>query len=106
MFCAVYEFNVLPGKENEFKALWHTATLEVKSYNKDVGSRLHKVVGKENQWIAYSQWPSREKWLSHAELIFNNEPPQWAKALKAICSSITVLLELEVADDLLTGKTD
>ncbi|HVV67699.1 MAG TPA: hypothetical protein VHE99_01490 [Gammaproteobacteria bacterium] len=61
MFCAVYKFNVTPRNENEFKALWHTATLEVKSHNKSVGSRLHKVVGKENQWIAYSQWPSREK---------------------------------------------
>ncbi len=106
MFCAVYEFDVLPGKENEFKVLWHTATLEVKSHNEGVGSRLHKVVGKENQWIAYAQWPSREKWLGHAQLIFNSEqPPQWVKALQATINSVTVLWELDMVDDLLLDAT-
>lgn len=62
MFSVIYEFNVIPGKENDFKRLWHDITLEVKEHDNGLGSRLHKMIGKENLWIAYAQWPSRETW--------------------------------------------
>lgn len=47
MFCVVYEFDVIPEQEDEFKRLWHEITLEVKAHDGGLGSRLHKMIGKK-----------------------------------------------------------
>lgn len=101
MFCVIYEFDVMPGKEDEFKVLWHNITLEVRQHDHGLGSRLHKIMGKENKWIAYAQWPKRETWLSQAPLTLQTSRAGLVARMKSICHSITTLYELEVVDDLL-----
>lgn len=102
MFCVIYEYDVIPGKENDFKRLWHEIAIDVKEL---AGSRLHKVMDKENIWVAYAQWPSREIWLAQGPLALKTNRAEMVKIMKeTICNKITILLELEVVDDLLVSN--
>lgn len=101
MFCVIYEFDVIPSKESDFKQLWHDVTMAVKAHDGGLGSRLHKAVGHESKWIAYAQWPSRDAWLDRAPLTLNTEREKLVNQMKSTCHTIKTLLELEVIDDLL-----
>jgi hypothetical protein len=101
MFCVIYEFNTFAEKEEVFKQLWHDITSQVRQHDGGLGSRLHKVVGKEDTWIAYAQWPSRELWLKQGPLTLSTQRAELVNKMRDICSSIKTLLELEVIDDLL-----
>lgn len=99
MFVAIYDIEVIPGKEDEFKSVWHQEVHAVAEKRGGLGARLHKVVNKENKWMVYAPWASREYWKENIPIDPKNMDPLM-KRLSTLCT-ITVLHELEVIDDLL-----
>jgi heme-degrading monooxygenase HmoA len=102
MFCVIYEFEVNPMKENEFKKIWHQLTLLIKEFRGGLGSRLHKDTMKPNIWVGYAQWPSEDVW--------NNPDPaneenlaQLRDRLRETCIDIRPVYQLDVVDDLLSN---
>lgn len=102
MFCVVYEFLVKCDQQDYFQKYWQQMTLEIKKKYHGLGSRLHKKIGADNQWIAYAQWSSREAWLSFKQVIPNDANiTLLSEKMRNTCHSSRVVYELEVADDLL-----
>lgn len=96
-FCVLYRFVIHPGREAELEQAWRELTVLLAAHRGSLGSRLHRAGPTE--YIAYAQWPSRERWQSPAAL-----PPPGPTAgarMKECCASIQVLAELEPIDDLL-----
>lgn len=98
MFIAIYQFEVFPGKEEPFKESWRALTELILKYEDSLGSRLHQ---ENNQiYIAYAQWDSREQWENSG----GNLPEsanEYRQLMRAACSEITTIHELEMVDDLL-----
>ena len=102
MFAVLYIFDVIPGKEKEFKKSWSDLTKLIYKYEGSLGSRLH--IGKENQFIAYAQWPDKNTWKQAGD----NLPPetdQVRQMMKDSCHSITTQHELQVEEDLTKKET-
>jgi Antibiotic biosynthesis monooxygenase len=92
----LHEFQVTPGAEQDFERSWHRVTALITQEHGSGGSRLHKAGGGE--YVGYAQWPSRESWQAR--------PPssrallESTAEMRGYCSSIRVLKELTVVDDL------
>ena len=99
MFVVIYSIEVFPGKEEEFKLVWHKEVHAVTEKLGGLGARLHKVVAKENKWIVYAPWATREYWQKNIPTDPKNMDPLM-KQLATTCK-ISVLHELELVDDLL-----
>lgn len=99
MFCVIYEFEVDPKLEADFQNAWHQLTLEIRSKRCGLGSRLHKVSGRNNIWLAYAQWPDRDTWLNPG--VHDPDMNKWRDVLKNSTEEIRTVYELEVMDDLL-----
>ena len=102
MFCVVYEFEVTPNSENEFKKIWHDLTLIIKETRGGLGSRLHKDKSKRNIWIAYAQWPNETAWKKPAPHI-EDRHVILGNRMKEICINIRIIYQLDVIDDLLVS---
>jgi len=100
MFCVVYEFEVTQNNENEFKEIWHYLTLVIREKCGGLGSRLHKETTRDNIWIAYAQWPSKNDW-NQPTSDANNQLVRLRDRMKAICQNIRTIYQLDVIDDLL-----
>jgi hypothetical protein len=59
-FCVLYRWKVKPGREQEAQQAWETVTREIRDHEGGLGSRLHRTP--DGTWLAYAQWPCREKW--------------------------------------------
>lgn len=98
MFAVIYIFKIKPGKENQFEESWNVLTKYIYKYENSKGSRLHK--SKKEEYIAYAQWPSKERWKNAG-----NNLPKKADATRArmrqACIRIKTIHELEIIDDLL-----
>lgn len=98
MFAVIYSFKVKPNQVDQFINGWEGLTKLIYEFEGSLGSRLHKVG--ELHYIAYAQWPSREKWngagdnLPDSATGFRNE-------MKYACESIETSHELEMVCDLL-----
>ncbi len=96
MFVVLYEFQVTPGAEKRFEALWHRSTNLIADERGSGGSRLHKCG--PGEYVAYAVWPSREQWQA--------TPPSSEAleatigAMRGCCSRVGVLREMTVVDDL------
>ncbi|UKN00700.1 antibiotic biosynthesis monooxygenase [Paracrocinitomix mangrovi] len=101
MFIAIYSFTVVPGKEAEFKEAWVELTKLIYQFENSLGSRLHHE--KDEVYIAYAQWRSKEQWANSGGNL-PEEANQWRQQMKAACSEIKTVYELEVVDDLLASN--
>jgi hypothetical protein len=61
-----------------------------------LGSRLHRA--STGEYIAYAQWFSRAQWEQQAERS-DAELRMHRQAMRAACTEIAVLYELEMTDD-------
>jgi len=59
-FAVIYRWRVDPSKEDQFIAAWEEITRAIRDFGGGLGSRLHKA--SDGTWLAYAQWPDREKW--------------------------------------------
>lgn len=59
-FAVVYRWKVSESKEAQFRAAWEEVTKAIIEFDGGLGSRLHKA--SDGTWLAYAQWPSRERW--------------------------------------------
>ena len=99
MFVAVYRFKIKPGKLEDFKKAWAITTEGIEKEYGGLGSRLHST---ENElvFIAYAQWPSREKWKEPKPTLSENY--EFARRQMRMCvEESETLHELEVVEDLL-----
>lgn len=101
MFVVIYKFRVKSDLEMEFKNAWKTLTELIYKYEGSLGSRLHRL--SDLQYIAYAQWPSREKWEQSGSKL-PPEADKFRKIMRNACEEIETLFELERDIDLL--KTD
>ena len=58
MFAAIYQCRIKPGRELEYRRLWHQIASYFISHKGAIGSCLHRA--ENGVWIAYSRWPSKE----------------------------------------------
>jgi heme-degrading monooxygenase HmoA len=98
MFIAVYEFEVVEGKEREFRKYWLETTGGIYEECGSFGSRLHKS-NTTNVYVGYAQWPSKEVWRK-GEIRKEDHLLARAKMNECLVSSTTVY-EMEVTDDYL-----
>jgi hypothetical protein len=97
MFCVIYKFEVMDGKEETFVKSWTDVTQSFIDHCGALGSRLHK--NSETEYIAYAQWPSKE---IHEKSELPEEIKQNVYAeMVASCNSIQILFELTPVSDLL-----
>jgi heme-degrading monooxygenase HmoA len=98
MFCAVYSFKVLEGKEQDFIESWKELTELIYKYEGSLGSRLHQSTA--NEYIAYAQWKSREDWKNSGGKLPVEADLVRAK-MRNSCSEISTIHELEMVEELL-----
>jgi len=59
-FAVIYRWRVDPSKEDQFRKAWEEITRAIRDFDGGLGSRLHKA--SDGTWLAYAQWPDRERW--------------------------------------------
>ncbi len=101
MHVVIYKFEVIQGREPQFKEIWTKLTQAFLDYAMSLGSRLHE--DENGDFIAYAQWPNDETFLKSKSRL-----PESAKELssqmKTVCGSISVLHKLDVTMDLLKNE--
>lgn len=60
MLALIYQWRILPGREENFIYAWTRMTEIIREREGSWGSRLHRT--EDGRFIAYAQWPSREAW--------------------------------------------
>ena len=102
MFSVIYSFKIKENQTAVFEKAWKELTLLIYEFEGSMGSRLHK--SSENNYIGYAQWPDKNTWENSG-----NHLPEIAAEISATmkntCTSIEVLHELEVVDDLVQKTT-
>ncbi|GAB2196984.1 hypothetical protein [Sessilibacter sp. MAH4] len=98
MFIAVYEFEVIEGKEEVFRQYWLKTTQGIYQECGSLGSRLHKT-NKLNIYVGYAQWPSKEIW-NNGNLTGEDYLAARNEMRKCLVSSKTIY-EMQVTDDYL-----
>lgn len=101
MFVAIYYFEIIPGKKEQFISAWTELTKFIYKNEGSLGSRLHQK--STNEFIAYAQWPSKAQWENAGK----NRPPDIKtirNAMRASCSDVKTLHELETTVDLLMNQ--
>jgi heme-degrading monooxygenase HmoA len=98
VFIALYEFEVVQGKEDAFRQYWLKTTQGIYKESGSLGSRLHKT-NKSNIYVGYTQWPSQEVW-SNGELTDDEYLAARARMRECLVASRTIY-EMEVTDDYL-----
>lgn len=96
MFCAVYQWKVKSGKEDEFRDTWRIITEAIFNQHGSYGSRLHE--SDQGTWIAYAQWPDRAHW-EHVEETLGVDLVR-ARQSECLLEKVEVLFTLTVTDDL------
>ncbi len=99
MFTVIYQFKVQQGREEDLVQSWRALTDLIYKYEGSLGSRLHKE--NETTFIAYAQWPDKETWENAGSNMPEEEANKARELMKASCSEINTLHELEVVDDVL-----
>jgi heme-degrading monooxygenase HmoA len=102
MFCVIYEFEVLPNNEEEFKGIWHSLTLLFREHYGAIGSCLHKDMNEKNLWIAYARWPSKEAWQKRFTKLVEQQA-ELGDRMQQLCVKSRTAYTMELSDDLLLG---
>ena len=98
MFSVIYSFQPKAGQERAFMDAWEGMTKLIHEYEGSLGSRLHKNV--DGSYIAYAQWPDRQRWESSGPLLPSSSK-EFSAQMRHACSEIRTLFELEMVNDLL-----
>jgi hypothetical protein len=97
VICLVYEFNVKPGREEQFRLGWRMLSQLLIDRNGSLGARLHRSTS--GTWISYAQWSDRESWqqgdLMVEDFLRDNS---WTECLQG---QVKLLFEMTETDDLL-----
>ncbi len=102
MLAVILEFDILEGKEDEFREAWSEVTKFIYQNFGSLGSRLHK--SKTGKFIAYAQWPDKETYFSEHK--WTKEGIKHGKRMRATYKSETKVLQmLEMEIDLTKSKT-
>ena len=97
MFIALYKMTAKPGQEKEFENAWAEVTEAIFARRGSLGSRLH-VTEQERVYVAYAQWPSRERYF--AKEVEIPEPERAARSrMKDAMESVEILHTMTVTDD-------
>lgn len=99
MFAVLYKWTLKKGSEAKFVDAWEEVTAELSTRWETQGSRLHRT--QEGDWIAYAQWPSREKWEEASQATFVKSAARVEMA--AAVESGEILMSMDIVKDLLTG---
>ena len=99
MFTVVYEFLITDGSDERFREAWRKHTEFVSSTRGSLGSRLH-TTGAPNTYVAYAQWPDRERW-AETSMAYREAQPETLQEMKKYLIKSSVLRELSVCDDML-----
>ncbi len=102
MFIAIYQFDVLEGKADEFIKAWKALTELILKYENSLGSRLHHENGQ--RYIAYAQWHSKEQWENAGNRL-PDEADEFRESMRGCCTKIQTIHTLETVEDLLVAKT-
>jgi len=100
MFTVSYRFNIQPQQNEAFEEAWKEVTKLIYHHCNSLGSRLYKA--SEDSYIGIAQWPDRQTWDKSDVSAFDTDG--WRTKLRACCSSIEKLNELELIHDLWTDK--
>ena len=101
MFVAIYSFKIHEGKETEFIQAWEELTKLIYEFENSLGSRIHRKSATE--FIAYAQWPSKEVWKNSGDKL-PESAKSWRLQMRASCTKIETLHELEMVSDLLQDQ--
>ena len=96
MFCVIYAFTVRAGCEDQFRQSWLAVTRWLYQHAGSLGSRLHRA--STGEYIAYAQWFSHAQWEQQTERS-DAELRLHRRAMRAACTEIAVLYELDMTDD-------
>ncbi|KAA3650979.1 MAG: antibiotic biosynthesis monooxygenase [Bacteroidetes bacterium] len=103
MFAVIYRFEVKENCDQKFIHAWSEMTKLIYKYEGSLGSRLHHQ--EKNIYIAYAQWPNREKWET-----FGNKLPLVAKThslnMRDACIQSETIYKLEMLEDYLAQDTN
>jgi heme-degrading monooxygenase HmoA len=58
MFAVIYQWRIVPGREEQFAAGWLRCSTQIKKRFGSYGSRLHRT--DEGLYVSYGRWPSAE----------------------------------------------
>ncbi|WP_306643877.1 antibiotic biosynthesis monooxygenase family protein [Sanyastnella coralliicola] len=100
MFCVVYEFHVIPGKEDLFCQAWREMTELIYEFEGSLGSRLHQQ--SDTHFVAYAQWPSKERWENSGDRL-PVIAEKISQDMKDSTLEIKTVYQLESTDDLLAS---
>lgn len=100
MFTVIYRFQIIPGRDSEFRESWSELTKLIRKHRNSLGSRLHKSE-LENEFIAYAQWPDKATWESEGTQEYQALAAPWGKKMREACEAIETLHTMTVTDDLL-----
>ncbi|MFD2724819.1 antibiotic biosynthesis monooxygenase family protein [Hyunsoonleella rubra] len=101
MYIVLYSFSVKPNHEDSFIEGWKGLTNMIYQYEGSLGSRLHKK--DEQEYVAYAQWPSKEKFESSGSNL-PEEANRFRSLMKTSCEAIKIADKFEVIEDLLSTK--
>ncbi len=101
MFCVIYQWQVKPAREPDFRETWRAITEAIFRQHGSLGSRMHSA--DDGSWIAYAQWPDRESWEHHGETL-GVELSQ-SRQIECLFEPVKVLARLTVTDDFLQSAT-
>jgi heme-degrading monooxygenase HmoA len=98
MYCVVYRFQVIPGKNKDFERAWSELTDAIYQHCGSMGSSLHR--SDDHCYMAFAQWPNLPVWEESSSKL-----PGWAGAIqdrmKSCCHSIETVFAGERISDLL-----
>ena len=60
MFCVIYRWRVIAGRELQFEEGWAAGTTRIAAEFGGWGSRLHSAG--DGLYVAYAQWPDKATW--------------------------------------------
>lgn len=102
MFCVIYKFILKPNHETSFRQHWLTINQHLYQQGGSLGSRLHRSRG--GDYIAYSQWTSRDQWQEQVAEWPDPELNQHQRAMRKCCVGIEILYDLDMTDDYLQSE--
>lgn len=97
MFCLIYKFPVIAGKEADFRDEWRTVTEILYEQHGSLGARLHQTA--DGTFIAYAQWQDRDRWHQGEEAI--RSVMHEMHFVDVLEGHVELLFQLDVTDDLL-----
>ena len=99
MYIVLYEMQTKPGRETEFEQAWAVVTDAIKEHCGGLGSRLHRTET-PGLYVAYAQWPSREKFLKRDTVRRFSEFEETASnVMRETTEYIRTIHQMDIVDD-------